>query len=66
MEKRDPVSFVLRLVAFLCGMLAKDSREGEGLGNDRAGRVLRKDGAKRELWGHLGLGGSGKDIVSHT
>lgn len=39
-----------------CGMLAKDSREGEGLGNDRAGRVLRKDGASRNCGGISGAG----------
>lgn len=39
-----------------CGMLAKDSREGEGLGNDRAGRVLRKDGASGNCGGISGAG----------
>lgn len=39
--------------AWRCGKLAEDSREGEGLGDDRDGRVLRKEGTSGELWGHL-------------
>ena len=39
-----------------CGMLAEDSREGKGLGNDRDGRVLRKEGARGNCGGISGAG----------